>query len=255
VLDPGTGDGAVHSLLDEGSRDTSYSAVSTDGRTLVSVVAVDLGDEDVIRLLVVDLPSGEITASRDLERRPEEFRYPVDIVLAPDGSVATELLVSVDDPDDGDDYTYLELARFGPTLEPRGEPLALTGPEDDFDSEGLAVTTDGTVVALLEDAPSRIVAVAPDASEPTVLAEPDDHLFSMILDPAGHWAYAADVDGEPFPVDLTTGKVGDQIEPCGPGEGLVSLEGMVVARGGGSLLIAGSCSGGTERLWRLGPAA
>jgi hypothetical protein len=61
------------------------------------------------------------------------------------------------------------------------------------------------------------------------------------------------VDEEPMTVDLTTGQIGAPPEPCGAGQGLVSLEGMVLS--GGSLLVAGSCSGGTERLWKLGAAA
>lgn len=95
VLDPATGEGPAHDLLPDGYRDAAESAVSADGRTLYALVAVDIGDDEVIRLLSVDLDSGEITASRDLPPRPDEFGWPADIVLAPDGTVTVELEVSV----------------------------------------------------------------------------------------------------------------------------------------------------------------
>jgi hypothetical protein len=253
VLDPETGEGPAYDLLDDGYRDAARSVVSTDGRTLYALVAVDLGDDEAIRLLSVDLDSGEITASRDLEPNPGEFGWPADLVLAPDGTVTVELEVSVESVTD-DDASYVQLARFGPDLAPRGEPVAISDPADDFDASGLAVTADGTVFALLQDYSPRIVALAPGESEPRLVVESDDYFYDLAVDPAGRFAYTIGGEDLPVAVDLTSGEVGDPVQLCDDGEG-IGVDGLGMGRGGGALVVVGYCRGGPETVWRLGPAS
>ena len=246
VLDPATGSGPAYDLLEDGYRDAVESVVSPDGRTLFAAVAVDTSDDEVIRLLAVDLASGQISASRDLEASPGEFRWPSGIALAPDGTVVVELDVTVDD-----DQGFVELRRFDAGLSPRGDAVPLDDPADDLEAAGLGITADGTVVALLWRYDARLVLLPPGTDQPQVLVDEAD-LFDLVVDPAGHWGYTLGDDGNPVTIDLTTGEFGDPVPLC-PGGG--GVDHLLPGGGGRTLLVEGSCDDDSVQVWQLGPAA
>jgi hypothetical protein len=247
VLDPTSGAGPVYELLSEDESEvTVESVVSGDGRTLFAVQSVQTGlDEFARRLVTVDLATGA------METRPFEletqYGRPEGLVLAPDGTLTVERVV----PTERD--VTVQLLRFGPDLAPRGEPVVLTEPVIGPEAHGLAVTDDGTVLALVRDDVTRLVALPPDADRPEVVTEDLGSHSAMAADPTGDWAYAADKDGFPVAIDLSTGEVGEPVPLCDDG-GDAETEALRMADGGGSLLAVGYCEDGPLTLWRLGAA-
>ncbi len=252
VLDPETDSGPAYDLLEDGYRDAVESVVSPDGSTLFALVALDVGDDDVIRVLAVDLSGGAITASLDLEEVPGESRWPAGIALAPDGTLVVELDVSVESVTD-EDLGYAELRRFGSDLSPQGDAVPLSDPADDFDGEGLGITADGTVIAVLWDFDARLVRLSPGSDQPEVVVDEGD-MLDLAVDPAGHWAYAIGEDGNPVPIDLTTGEIGEPIPFC-DADSSGGIGDLLPGGGGRTLLVEGSCDDASADVWVLGPAA
>jgi hypothetical protein len=244
VLDPASGSGPVYELLSDDEREVAFEGVvSRDGHTLFAVQSTERGvGEFAHRVVSVDLATGS-TETRDLESvhgRPEG------IVLHPDGTLTIELKV----PTSRD--ATVQLLRLGADLAPQGEPIVLTEPVVDPDARGLAGTGDGTVLALVRDDATRLVALPADADQVEVVTEELGSHSTMTADPTGHWAYAADKDGFPIAVDLSTGAVSQPVPLCADGDD-AEIEALTVAGGGGSLIAVGRCDDRPLTAWRLGP--
>jgi hypothetical protein len=131
--------------------------------------------------------------------------------------------------------------------------VPLSDPADDFDGEGLGITADGTVIAVLWDFDARLVRLSPGSDQPEVVVDEGD-MLDLAVDPAGHWAYAIGEDGNPVPIDLTTGEIGEPIPFC-DADSSGGIGDLLPGGGGRTLLVEGSCDDASADVWVLGPAA
>ena len=251
VLDPGKTSGSVIDLQE--SREADYNVLTPDGKTLYQVLNYSQGGRYPTRVLAVDLDSGAVRTKREVPDLGRAGSLPMAIGLSGDGqTIVVGFQVYDENADHGKEHGAVQRFSTG-DLSPRGDPIAVSSPEDKLELESMGVAVDGTVAVLLNRFAknSRVVVVpAGSTSAKKVYDTEDDIGVVLAVDPAGRWADILNAQDEPESVDLGSGRLADPVALCDGGTE-ASVDSMLAGHGG-TVVVQASC-GDKEQLWVVAP--